>query len=61
MTGGMFISSLQDLSRASDYFSEAGATPATKAFGRQNFLIYINGQKPAEYWVFSSLYFHRSR
>ncbi|HDJ3913673.1 TPA: hyperosmolarity resistance protein Ebh [Staphylococcus aureus] len=41
------IYSLEDLSRASDYFSEAGATPATKAFGRQNFE-YINGQKPAE-------------
>lgn len=41
------VYSLEDLSRASDYFSEAGATPATKAFGRQNFE-YINGQKPAE-------------
>lgn len=41
------IYSLEDLSRASGYFSEAGATPATKAFGRQNFE-YINGQKPAE-------------
>ncbi len=41
------IYSLEDLSRASDYFSEAGATAATKAFGRQNFE-YINGQKPAE-------------
>lgn len=41
------VYSLEDLSRASDYFSEAGATAATKAFGRQNFE-YINGQKPAE-------------
>lgn len=41
------INSLTDLARAGDYFSEAGATPATKAFGRQNFE-YINGQKPAE-------------
>lgn len=36
------VYSLEDLSRASDYFSEAGATAATKAFGRQNFE-YING------------------
>ncbi|WP_250313492.1 hyperosmolarity resistance protein Ebh, partial [Staphylococcus aureus] len=41
------VKSLSDLSRASDYFSEAGATAATKAFGRQNFE-YINGQKPTE-------------
>ncbi len=31
------IYSLEDLSRASDYFSEAGATPATKAFGKTKF------------------------
>lgn len=41
------IRSLSDLARASDYLNEAGATPATKAFGRQIF-DYINGQKPAE-------------
>ncbi|MDI0229455.1 hyperosmolarity resistance protein Ebh, partial [Staphylococcus aureus] len=41
------IKSLSDLARASDYLNEAGATPATKAFGRQIF-DYINGQKPAE-------------
>lgn len=41
------INSLKDLSRASDYFSEAGATPATKAFGRQTFE-YINGERPTE-------------
>ena len=45
------INSLKDLARASDYFSEAGATPATKALvdkhsnilmvkGRQNHLVY---------------------
>lgn len=41
------INSLKDLARASDYFSEAGATPATKAFGRQTFE-YINGERPTE-------------
>ncbi|MBR9276334.1 hyperosmolarity resistance protein Ebh, partial [Staphylococcus aureus] len=41
------VYSLEDLSRASDYFSEAGATPATKAFGRQTFE-YINGERPTE-------------
>lgn len=41
------INSLKDLARASDYFSEAGATPATKAFGRQT-LEYINGERPTE-------------
>lgn len=41
------INSLKDLAHASDYFSEAGATPATKAFGRQTFE-YINGERPTE-------------
>lgn len=41
------INSLTDLARAGDYFSEAGATAATKAFGRQIFE-YINGDRPTE-------------
>lgn len=41
------IYSLKDLARAGDYFSEAGAPAATKAFGKQIFE-YINGEKPTQ-------------
>lgn len=41
------INSLQDLARAGDYFSEAGASTTTKTFGRQIFQ-YINGERPNE-------------